>query len=239
VLRSKLSTDARERERQCRIVAAECHSGPYTSTFLVWQRLDCSGGSQGVQISYTYLWSWALLEEPLIVHPLKNFPEFHGTRRLNTVFTRALHWSLSWAISIQSTLSHPVSLRSILDVFALPVVFFLQTFPPVSYMHSSSPHSCYIPRPSYPSWLNHSNYTWRGTDLAIAKCKADLLGGRRGFSLIFAQTWSCTTPALRQRYIKWVINICTEEGWRDRGWRKLHNEELHNLYSHFLPLLLN
>jgi hypothetical protein len=21
------------------------------------------------------------------------------------------------------------------------------------------------------------------------------------------------------------------EGWRDRGWRKLHNEELHNLYS--------
>jgi hypothetical protein len=35
------------------------------------------------------------LEEPLIVQPFKNFPAFHGTRRFNTVFTRALHWSLS------------------------------------------------------------------------------------------------------------------------------------------------
>jgi hypothetical protein len=62
----------------------------------------------------TYLRSWALLEEPLIVQPLKNFPTFYGTRRLNTVFTKALHWSLSWAISIQSTPSHPISLRSML-----------------------------------------------------------------------------------------------------------------------------
>jgi hypothetical protein len=30
------------------------------------------------------------------------------------VFTRALHWSLSWARSIQSIPSHPISLRSIL-----------------------------------------------------------------------------------------------------------------------------
>jgi hypothetical protein len=30
------------------------------------------------------------------------------------VFTRALHWSLSWATSIQSSPSHPISLRSIL-----------------------------------------------------------------------------------------------------------------------------
>jgi hypothetical protein len=61
----------------------------------------------------TYLRIWALLEEPPIVQPLKNFPAFYGTRRLNTVFARALHWSLSWAISIQSTPSHPISLRSI------------------------------------------------------------------------------------------------------------------------------
>jgi hypothetical protein len=26
---------------------------------------------------------------------LKNFPAFYGTRRFITVFTRALHWSLS------------------------------------------------------------------------------------------------------------------------------------------------
>jgi energy-coupling factor transporter transmembrane protein EcfT len=44
------------------------------------------------------------------VQPLKNFPAFHGTRKFNTVFTKALHWSLSWAISIQSTPSHRTSL---------------------------------------------------------------------------------------------------------------------------------
>jgi hypothetical protein len=62
----------------------------------------------------THSRSWAFLEHPPIVQPLKNFPACYGTRRFNTVFTRALHWSLSWAISIQSTQSHPISLRSIL-----------------------------------------------------------------------------------------------------------------------------
>jgi hypothetical protein len=40
------------------------------------------------------------------------------TRRFIIVFTRALHWSLSWARSIQSISSHPVSLRSILILSA-------------------------------------------------------------------------------------------------------------------------
>jgi hypothetical protein len=68
--------------------------------------------------SFTYLLthspSWALLEEPPIVQAIKNFPAFYGTWRFNTVFTRALRWSLSWATSIHSTPSHPTSLRSIL-----------------------------------------------------------------------------------------------------------------------------
>jgi hypothetical protein len=54
-------------------------------------------------------WSWALL-----VQLLKNFPAFYRTRKFITVFTRALHWSLSWARSTQSIPSHPSSLRSIL-----------------------------------------------------------------------------------------------------------------------------
>jgi hypothetical protein len=37
----------------------------------------------------------ALLEKLPIVQLLKNFPAFYGTRRFITVFTRALHWSLS------------------------------------------------------------------------------------------------------------------------------------------------
>jgi hypothetical protein len=50
----------------------------------------------------------------------KNFPAFYGTQRFITVFTRALHWSLSWARSIQFIPSHPTSLRSIL-IWSTPV----------------------------------------------------------------------------------------------------------------------
>jgi hypothetical protein len=48
-----------------------------------------------IVFGHTYLRSWALLEEPPIVQPLKNPPAFYGTRSFNTVFTRALQWSLS------------------------------------------------------------------------------------------------------------------------------------------------
>jgi hypothetical protein len=63
--------------------------------------------------SLTHSWSWALLEKLPIVQSLK-FPAFYGTRRFITVFTRTLYWSLSWARSILSIPSHPISLRSIL-----------------------------------------------------------------------------------------------------------------------------
>jgi hypothetical protein len=69
------------------------------------------------------------------------------------MFTRALHWSLSWARSIQFIPSHPISLRSILiclPTYALvfPVVSFLLAFPPISYMYETLSHSCYMPCPS-------------------------------------------------------------------------------------------
>jgi hypothetical protein len=59
----------------------------------------------------TYSWSWTLLEK---LQLFKNYPAFYGTRMYITVFIRALHWSLSWARSIQSIPSHHISLRSIL-----------------------------------------------------------------------------------------------------------------------------
>jgi len=43
----------------------------------------------------------------------QELPAFHGTWRFITVFTRAYHWSLFWARIMQSTPSHPISLRSI------------------------------------------------------------------------------------------------------------------------------
>jgi hypothetical protein len=69
--------------------------------------------------SVTYLRSWAPLEKPPTVQPPKNLPAFYGTRRFITVFTRALHWFLSWARSTQSTPSHPISLSYILLTFCL------------------------------------------------------------------------------------------------------------------------
>jgi hypothetical protein len=66
-----------------------------------------------MQGTLTYSWSWALLEEKPNLQLLKNFPAFCGTQRFITVFTRAFNWSLSWARSIQSIPSYPISLRSI------------------------------------------------------------------------------------------------------------------------------
>jgi hypothetical protein len=86
----------------------------------------------------------------------QKLPSILSNRRFITVFTRALHWSLSWARSIQSILSHLISLRSILIlsttyVLVSSMVSFLQVFPPIFYMHSF-PHSCYMLCPSHPPW---------------------------------------------------------------------------------------
>jgi hypothetical protein len=73
---------------------------------------------------------------------------------------------LSRASLVQSIPPHPISLRSILllstsYVFVFVVVSFLLAFPSISYMHSYSLHSCYMPYPSHPPWLEHSNYIWQ------------------------------------------------------------------------------
>jgi hypothetical protein len=85
--------------------------------------------------------SWVLLEEPPIVQLLKNFPIFYGTRRFINVFTRALHWSLSW--EDQSSAYHPNISKThlILSTHLLLGLLsgsFLLAFPPISYMNSSS-----------------------------------------------------------------------------------------------------
>jgi hypothetical protein len=107
--------------------------------------------------------SW---EAPL-VQLLNNFPTLYGPWRFITVFTRAIHWSLSWARRIQSIPPHPTSLRSILILSChlhLVLISLLPSgIPPELYMHSSSSSSLCVLHvlPSHPPCLDHSNYIWR------------------------------------------------------------------------------
>ena len=52
-------------------------------------------------------------------HLVKKFPAFYETRKLVTAFTSARHLPLSWASSIQYTIPHPISWRSILTLNTL------------------------------------------------------------------------------------------------------------------------
>jgi hypothetical protein len=65
---------------------------------------------------------------------LKNFPTSNGARGFITMFTRALHWSLSQAKSVQSIPPHAISLRSTLILsthlhLGLPSGLFPSHFP--------------------------------------------------------------------------------------------------------------
>jgi hypothetical protein len=81
------------------------------------------------------------------------------------VFTRALHWSLSWATWIQSISPHPISLRYILILSShLRLCLFsclFHGFPnKILYAFSFPPFVLHALPMSSP-WVNHSNYTWR------------------------------------------------------------------------------
>jgi hypothetical protein len=88
------------------------------------------------------------------------------TWRFITVFRRERHWSLSWARCIQSTTSHPISLRSILILschlhLPLPNGLIPSGFPIKIFLcmfHVS--HTCYMPRLSHANLFDHTNNVW-------------------------------------------------------------------------------
>jgi hypothetical protein len=53
-----------------------------------------------------YIWRWTLLKRPLDARPLDSLTAFHGTRRFNTEFTRAVH-ILSQTDPVHITLQIP------------------------------------------------------------------------------------------------------------------------------------
>lgn len=72
--------------------------------------LHCSTAMLSLLISP---WSYALLHRPPVVQLLETFLAFYGAWRLITAFKKALQWPLSWATTMQSLPSHPMSLRSL------------------------------------------------------------------------------------------------------------------------------
>jgi hypothetical protein len=77
----------------------------------------------------------------------QEIPTFYGTHRFITVFTRAYHWSLSCTKCIQSTPSHPISLRSILILsFNLHLGF------PIKILYAFLFHACYMSCTSHSCW---------------------------------------------------------------------------------------
>jgi hypothetical protein len=87
------------------------------------------------------------------VKPLDSFPAFHGTRRFNTEFTRALHLFLFWARPIQSTSPHPTSPRS-----SLILSTHLRLDFPSGLFHSGFPTNnlyAFLFYPIRTTWLAH------------------------------------------------------------------------------------
>ena len=101
----------------------------------------------------TYLltpWCRVLLEKLTVLHLVKKFPAFHGTRRFITALTTVRHLSLSWASPIQSIYPHSTSWRSILILsthlrLGLPGGSFPPVSPPRPYTppspHPYAPHA--------------------------------------------------------------------------------------------------
>jgi hypothetical protein len=115
--------------------------------------------------SLTHSWSWTLLKKPPIVQLLKKFQAFYGTRRFITVITRTLHWSRSWARSIQSIPPHPISLRSSYLCLGLLSGLFISGFPTnILYAFLLSQFVLHA-LPILSSLTYHSNYTWRGVQI--------------------------------------------------------------------------
>jgi hypothetical protein len=120
-----------------------------------------------IYILFTYLLTpWSRVLEKLTGSQLvKKFPAFYGTRRFITAFASARHLFLSRASSIQSIRLQFTSRISLLILSshlrsALPGGLFPSGFPTKPFIHLSSPHTRYMPRPLHSSRFYHPNNIW-------------------------------------------------------------------------------
>jgi hypothetical protein len=141
-------------------------SSKYVSSLIIFpfclHTWHCRISDHYIVVLYTLVmltpWSWALLKRPQVGKLLKNFATFYRTRRFITVFTIALHWSLSCARSIQSIPPYSVFLRSILILSSHIYLLVILTFKNGGVIETirvliNELTTCFSPdRPSSDSW---------------------------------------------------------------------------------------
>jgi hypothetical protein len=118
----------------------------------------------------------------------------------------------------QSTPSHPIFLRSILILFthlrlSIPSGLFPSGLPTnILYAFLFSPHSCYMPRPYHPSWLDYSNYTWRRVQRMTSHTA----------SYVLFDVLDCLLYVL----LRWLQWSSTESKW----WREIEESRICKIF---------
>jgi hypothetical protein len=110
------------------------------------------------------------------------------------------------SILSQTNLVHTTPSYPPAYVLVFLVVSFFLASPPKFCMHSSSPHACYMPRPSHCPGLNQSNYTWRRVQVRSSSLcsflqppiNSSLFGPNILLSAVFSNTLSlCSSLNVR------------------------------------------
>jgi hypothetical protein len=118
------------------------------------------------------------------------------------MLTMAYHQFLSWTRCIQSTPSHPMSLRPILILssylcLGLLCGLFPSGFPTTILYAFLSSHACYIHHPSHPLF-DHPNNIWWSVQvmklLIMQSSLASLLGPNIPLRTLFSNTFNLFFP---------------------------------------------
>jgi hypothetical protein len=112
-------------------------------------------------------------------HPVHTTPFYLSKIRFNIVHP-PMSWSSQWSFSFWLSHQHPN-------------------------LHCSSPHSCYIPCPSHPPWLDYCNYIWRRETINWTWI---LLVTGNEVMVVFVVTMKC-----RFHYFKLLLwRLCIRQG---------------------------
>jgi hypothetical protein len=134
-----MSSDLQDHRRKLTCLRGDCLTN-FTELSSSWEAVSCSVTQEIPKILWNTTVRFCVHKSPPLIPILSHINPIHT----NPSKLSKMDFNI---------------IQTYLLVFLM--VSFLLAFPSISYMHSASPHSCYLPWPSHPRWLDHSNYTWR------------------------------------------------------------------------------